>query len=57
MLSSILNGMEREKCGKSSARVSGVEKYKGKRIFKTNGGSKSRVDEQTNFVTIFCDEN
>lgn len=45
MLSSILNGMERERCGKSSARVRGVEKNKGKRIFKTNGGSKSKVDE------------
>ena len=45
MRSSILNGMERERCGKSSARVRGVEKYKGKLIFKTNGGSKSKVDE------------
>ena len=35
----------------------GRDKYLGKGIFDVNEGSNYKVETQTNFVTLFCDEN
>ena len=57
MSSIILDNVKGEVCRQSSARVRGVDKYKGKCLFKVNKGDKYKVEWYANLIIPFCDEN
>ena len=47
IVSSIVDNVKGERCRKSSARVRGVDKYKGKGVFTVNEGGKYKVEHGT----------
>ena len=53
MLSSVLDDIKGERCRQSSARMRGVDKYKGNCVFKVNEQGKYKVIGQTNCKTLF----
>ena len=57
MISRFFDNVKEKGRRQSSARVKGLDKYKGKGIFKFNEGGNYSMEGKTNFVTLFRDEN